>query len=92
MAYLEFQPPAYVAAHPGEIKGYDKKDFPHFPKTVPAGNYSGIAWLGGDIEASLVEATAIMSRLLSNEAFMKQLSKAKEEYQKRSVATSSSGG
>ena len=45
-----------------------------------------------DIEASLVEATAIMSRLLSNEAFMKQLSKAKEEYQKRSVATSSSGG
>ena len=64
----------------------------NFPKTVPAGNYSGIAWLGGDIEASLVEATAIMSRLLSNEAFMKQLSKAKEEYQKRSVATSSSGG
>ena len=20
----------------------------HFPKTVPAGNYSGITWLGGD--------------------------------------------
>ena len=20
----------------------------HFPKTVPAGNYSGICWLGGD--------------------------------------------
>ena len=36
-----------------------------------------------DIEASLVEATAIMSRLLSNEAFTKQLSKAREEYQSK---------
>ena len=33
-----------------------------------------------DVDASLVEATAIMSRLLSNEAFMAQLSRAREEF------------
>ena len=33
-----------------------------------------------DIDASLVEATAVMSRLLSNEAFMAQLARAREEY------------
>ena len=33
-----------------------------------------------DIDASLVEATAIMSRLLSNAAFLEQLDKARKEY------------
>ncbi len=33
-----------------------------------------------DIDASLIEATAIMSRLLSNEAFLTQLSRAREEF------------
>ena len=33
-----------------------------------------------DIDASLVEATAIMSRLLSNAAFLEQLEKARREY------------
>ena len=33
-----------------------------------------------DIEASLVEATAVMSRLLSNTAFLAQLTRAREEY------------
>ena len=33
-----------------------------------------------DTEASLVEATAIMSRLLSNAAFLEQLEKARKEY------------
>ena len=33
-----------------------------------------------DIDASLVEATAIMSRLLSNAAFLEQLEKARKEY------------
>ena len=43
-----------------------------------------------DIEASLVEATAILSRLLSNEAFTKQLSKAREEYQSKFCCPESS--
>jgi len=33
-----------------------------------------------DIDASLVEATAIMSRLLTNAAFLEQLEKARKEY------------
>ena len=33
-----------------------------------------------DIDASLVEATAVMSRLLSNAAFLEQLEKARKEY------------
>ena len=33
-----------------------------------------------DIDASLVEATAVMSRLLSNEAFQAQLARARKEY------------
>jgi acid phosphatase (class A) len=33
-----------------------------------------------DIDASLVEATAMMSRLLSNAAFLEQLEKARKEY------------
>lgn len=33
-----------------------------------------------DVDASLVEATAIMSRLLSNAAFLEQLEKARKEY------------
>jgi uncharacterized protein YjiK len=33
-----------------------------------------------DVDASLVEATAIMSRLLSNAAFLEQLEKARREY------------
>jgi hypothetical protein len=32
------------------------------------------------IDASLVEATAVMSRLLSNAAFLEQLEKARKEY------------
>ena len=33
-----------------------------------------------DVDASLVEATAVMSRLLSNAAFLEQLEKARKEY------------
>jgi acid phosphatase (class A) len=33
-----------------------------------------------DTDASLVEATAVMSRLLSNDAFLAQLARAREEY------------
>ena len=33
-----------------------------------------------DTDASLIMATAVMSRLLSNEAFLEQLKKAREEY------------
>ena len=33
-----------------------------------------------DVDASLVEATAVMSRLLSNEAFLAQLARARQEY------------
>lgn len=36
-----------------------------------------------DIDASLVEATAIMSRLLSNSAFLEQLDKARKEYARK---------
>ncbi len=32
------------------------------------------------LDASLVEATAVMSRLLSNEAFLAQLARARQEY------------
>jgi acid phosphatase (class A) len=33
-----------------------------------------------DVDASLIEATAIMSRLMSNEAFLAQLARARKEY------------
>ena len=33
-----------------------------------------------DVDASLIEATAIMSRLMSNAAFLEQLDKARKEY------------
>jgi len=33
-----------------------------------------------DVDASLVEATAVMSKLLSNEDFLEQLEKARKEY------------
>ncbi len=36
-----------------------------------------------DVEASLIEATAIMSRLLSNESFLAQLARAREEYARK---------
>ena len=42
-----------------------------------------------DIDASLVEATAVMSRLLCNAAFLEQLEKARREYARlREIITS----
>jgi len=34
-----------------------------------------------DTDASLIEATAVMSRLHSNQAFLQQLARAREEYE-----------